>query len=78
MYEVDIIFLNDKYSLENLTAEELTFIQLWKYFDKYATTFLNRPHFFNFSELKRLKIQQSLLDVDLKNLYLVLKSVLSF
>ena len=67
------IYVNTKYNDNNsddLSKEEFTFIQLWNHFQKYETRYriYSRGQYdLDFSELRELKIQQLLHDIDLED-----------
>ena len=74
---VEILYFNSNYTSDDLSEEELTFIQLWNHFRKYETrysTYSRGQYALDFSELRRFKIQQLLQDFDLESVCYALQS----
>ena len=74
---LEILYFNSSYISDDLSGEELSFIQLWNHFQKYVTrynTYSRRQYALDFSDLRRFKIQQLLLDIDLENVCYALQS----
>ncbi len=74
---LEILYLNSNYTSDDLSEEELTFIQSWNHFRKYETrynTYSRGQYALDFSELRKFKIQQLLQDLDLESVCYALQS----